>query len=32
MSVLMEPLDDARRQLLAIVWLLFAEHHQFPVY
>ena len=32
MSVLLEPLDDQQQNLLELVWSLFREKNQFPVY
>ncbi|MBB1152474.1 hypothetical protein [Amycolatopsis dendrobii] len=32
MSVLLEPLDDQQKNLLELVWSLFREKNQFPVY
>ncbi len=32
MSVLLEPLDEPQRQLVDIVWPIFAEHARFPIY
>ena len=32
MSVLLAPPNDEQSQLLNIVWPLFAEHHEFPIY